>query len=90
MKVLKLLLVLAFVVGLATPAFAHRRCRSNDVYIEDPRNPIEGYLGVEYLTANNWVLGARGYLDLNNLDRDDLDENIRAEVGATYRFGPGK
>ena len=62
----------------------------HEVYIDEPRNPMEAYLGVEYHPNNkNWTLGGRVLCDVNNLDRDALDENLRAEVGATYHFGPG-
>ncbi len=59
------------------------------IYNDEARNPIEAYLGVEYFVSKSLVLGAKGFLDVNNLDSDDLDENVRAEVGATWRFGPG-
>jgi len=62
---------------------------NHDLYIDEARNPIDIYLGIEYLPTKNWVLGARGYIDANNIDRDDWEDNLRAEVGATYRFGPG-
>ena len=61
----------------------------HDVYIDNPRNPIEAYLGIEYHASKSWLIGARVLCDINNADRHDIEDNLRAEFGATFRFGPG-